>query len=659
MPTQLPPVGLRDKSFAELSPLCIPVAIVGTVTWLICAGPRVFAEAPSLFLLLAILASTHYGATSGGVLAIVLATATFGLLVLPPIGMLTVQPDELPRLAAFLAAAIAVMVTGDRHRTATAALRRTNEKLVSANAALTGAYVALVSENERRDRLSEQLHLSDAYLREGSRNGRTASWRWSPELDEISWTDEHYRVFGFPPEASPMKFQTVIQTIHAGDREAVRLALDNAVRNRREFQVQFRVVLPNGEVRFLRGAGCPLHWIADTPTDFIGTTIDITEQCLTEERLRMSEHKFRTLAENCPDIVIRYDRSCNRVYANPAHAVHSGIPQSVATSQPLGDPWHGDLSVEKYQSVLRDVMETGQRRRVMLAWATPSGPALRVEVLIVPERSPDGIITNALAFGRDITAFKDVEQQLKASQRQLRQLSDHNDGVREEERKHLARELHDDLAQSLLLIRMGIHAFRPGHDTPALASTREAAVSQMLSAVDLAIHSVRSMISSTRPEALALGLHSGLEWLAEEFRAGTGVACELILSATDHESCEKTELALFRIAQECLRNVARHAQATLVRVCLETCKLGYRLELADDGVGFTPASRKAGSFGLIGVEERVVILGGTFHIASAPGQGTTISASVPHRAPHQGEDFPPFELRQSGSRQAGPDPISS
>lgn len=347
---------------------------------------------------------------------------------------------------------------------------------------------------------------------------------------------------------------------------------------------------------------------------------EIQERRQAEEMLRRSEQEFRTLAENSPDMVIRYDRLCRRFYVNPAYEREIGSGPDDAPNGETVALWQRDLPTEEYKTALQKVIASGMPTEIQLSGKSLNGQNVYHAFHIVPERNPDGQIVGALAIGRNITAFKE-------SQQLLRQLAARNEAVREEERKHLTREIHDELGQYLSALRLGVSVIglQFGEENPALQEK----IQNIVKLVDAMIKVVRNVVSALRPAALDMGIASALEWLVNEFKARTGLPCQLHVCEGDLPLDEKRATQVFRIVQESLTNIGRHADATQVDVKITRNETHYFLEVRDNGSGFDPAIRKNKSFGLVGIRERALMLGGDIDIVSAPGSGTAVKVSFP------------------------------
>lgn len=238
----------------------------------------------------------------------------------------------------------------------------------------------------------------------------------------------------------------------------------------------------------------------------------------------------------------------------------------------------------------------------------------------------------AVELAKGMTSeLRDSQARLQVSHENLRRLAAHADRIKEGERKRIAREIHDDLGQNLLALRIEADMLtaRTSKRHPHL----HARASSTLFQIDKTIKSVRQIINDLRPNVLDLGLSAAVEWQISEFVRRSGIACELVADHADIGLNDNSATAFFRILQESLSNIVRHAHATQVRVQLRSEAGHLLMTVGDNGVGFHAGGRhKSGSFGLIGIEERINILGGHFSITSVEGEGTTVLVSVPIKA---------------------------
>lgn len=250
----------------------------------------------------------------------------------------------------------------------------------------------------------------------------------------------------------------------------------------------------------------------------------------------------------------------------------------------------------------------------------------------VVARNGDGATTRMIGVHSDISERRKAAQLLHQLHAQLGELNRHQDMVKEDERKRIAAEIHDDLGQNLLALRLDVAMLhsRTGSRHPHLHQ-RAAAV---LECIDRTVRSVRNIINNLRPAVLDLGLEAAFAWQVRQFERGTGIRCELTISGAVARQDERRDTALFRVLQESLTNVSRHAEATLVTVELALGDAAIALRVEDNGKGMRAAPRRdnARSYGLMGLKERVESFGGAFAIDSRQDAGVTLSVTIPVRA---------------------------
>jgi signal transduction histidine kinase len=235
----------------------------------------------------------------------------------------------------------------------------------------------------------------------------------------------------------------------------------------------------------------------------------------------------------------------------------------------------------------------------------------------------------ALELAQEMTReLRDSQKKLQLSHEKLRRLADHAYQIKELERKRIAREIHDDLGQNLLALRIDAQMLA-GRTENKHGRLHKRALTTLLQ-IDATIKSVRQIINDLRPNVLDLGLSAAVDWQLNEFRRRTGIDFELHDLHGEISPSDQCSTAVFRILQESLTNIQRHAKAS--KVVVELCLEGNWLSMTvkDNGCGLMSGGRnKSGSFGLVGIEERVVILGGTCDVFSGPNGGTTVTVTVP------------------------------
>jgi PAS domain S-box-containing protein len=238
-----------------------------------------------------------------------------------------------------------------------------------------------------------------------------------------------------------------------------------------------------------------------------------------------------------------------------------------------------------------------------------------------------GEVIGLTVFVANITGRKQTEHKLEEYRTQLRGLLAQREQAREEERKLIARDVHDDLGQILTGLKMNLSVMerKCGEDAPALHEL----ILQSRALMDSAISTVRNISSALRPVELDMGIATAISWHAGRFATYTGIACEVHIDDDESHLDENDAVALFRIVQESLTNIAKHARASKVNISLGGEADDYVLKVCDNGTGFDVNLKKDSSFGLIGMKERVLLLGGTLSINSNAGEGTEITVRFP------------------------------
>jgi signal transduction histidine kinase len=239
----------------------------------------------------------------------------------------------------------------------------------------------------------------------------------------------------------------------------------------------------------------------------------------------------------------------------------------------------------------------------------------------------EGLSWGIVGTVQDITERKRTEEELLASREQLRELSAYLEAIREEERRRIALEIHDELGQLLTALKMDVALLKMRVVADAEATRK---IDDIRELVEKTIWMVRNVASHLRPAALNFGIVSALEWLAEDFSRRNGMPCQLVVRGGEPSLADAHATAVFRIVQESLTNVSRHAGASRVAVTLVSTDLALDLRVSDDGQGFDLDSAQGGySYGLLGMSERARLIGGTLQIDSAPGAGTMVSINLP------------------------------
>jgi PAS domain S-box-containing protein len=359
-----------------------------------------------------------------------------------------------------------------------------------------------------------------------------------------------------------------------------------------------------------------------------------SERRASEAALQSVQARVGDIVDTAMDAIISADESQRIVLYNPAAEKVFRWPREAVLGQPLGMLVPERFRVAHQAHVMK-FGRTGETSRRMgdprvLTGLRATGEEFPIEASI-SQHTEDGrkLFTVIL---RDVTGRVRADEALRLSQQELRELSAAAHTVREQEQRRVAREIHDELGQSLTALKMDV-SWMLGNlsaGSPPLTEKLEAMRAQL----DATVAATRRISADLRPLMLDdLGLIPAAEWLAQNFSERTGIPCRMQIRPPDIELAEPHASALYRILQESLTNVARHAKASRVDVTLERVDGALQLTVRDDGRGFRPAEARAQkTYGLLGLRERTVLLGGEASVTSEPGRGTTVNVRLPLQA---------------------------
>ena len=343
-----------------------------------------------------------------------------------------------------------------------------------------------------------------------------------------------------------------------------------------------------------------------------------------------AQQRLDGIIDSAMDGIITVDDAQRVVLFNAAAEALFGCPQAEAIGAPLAQ-----FIPERFRAAhARHVRNFGTgnvRSRRMVDQRTVTGLRSNGEEFPI-----EASISQATLHGRryytvilrDITDRLRAESALKRSKEELQEMAAASATAREQEKGRIARELHDELAQSLAMLGMDLDWLRENLGGDEVYATKIAAMRKLLAGT---VAATRRIAAEMRPLVLDdLGLVAAAEWLVEKFRERYAIACSIAIVPPQFELADPYATAVFRIMQEALANAARHAGASRVDVAMTFRDGEIRVEVRDDGRGFDARHpRKATSFGLVGLRERVHLVHGELRIDSAPGRGTCIDVRIP------------------------------
>ncbi len=508
----------------------------------------------------------------------------------------------------------------------------------------------------RLKRVEQSLRDSEADLRRAQTVAQTGSWRLDIRRNELHWSDENHRIFGVP-RGVPLTYETFLSIIHPDDRAFVDESWCAAMRGE-PYDIEHRLIV-DGQIRWVRErVELEFDEAGELMAGF-GSTQDITARKDAEAALlRLND----TLEEKVAERTFEAEARAQALLESErfTRATIDALSSSLCVLDALGSivavnrAWcefaqrnggEPDCMREgaSYLAVCEVAARAGCEMGARVAEAIRSAIAGRREDFSMEYEcnSPDQRRWFALSLTcfrgagplRMVVVHKDITERMLAAEEQaesakrLKRLAAHLESVREEQNARIAREVHDELGGTLTMLKLGLAT---AVDDLAPSTPLHGRLEQLLGQVDAALKTAKRISAGLRPAMLdALGLIATVKWYAADFSRMTGIGAD-VLAPDAVRLSRLSETAVFRIIQEALTNVAKHARARPVAIVMGA-RDGYLVvEVRDDGIGLADSDRnKNDSFGLIGMLERAQSFNGSLSIVGRPGEGTCLTLRVP------------------------------
>jgi len=344
--------------------------------------------------------------------------------------------------------------------------------------------------------------------------------------------------------------------------------------------------------------------------------------------VRLAHAELRQIFETSADAMRVIDRDFTMLRANNTFCTLAGTTKDEAIGKRCHEVFRGPLCHTDGCPLAR-ILNGEQRVECDTEKLRDGGAAIPCIVTATPFRSPTGELIGIVEDFKDISERTRREEELRQSRRRMRELASHLESATEKERIRIAREIHDELGQALTALKMELHwciQRMPKGDTALIEKTKT--LSEL---VDTNVQLVQRISSELRPGLLDnLGLSAAIEWQAGKFQERTGIECDIVCEPEDIVLDQTRSTAVFRIFQEALTNIGRHANAEKVEITLRKTAAAVELSVSDNGVGIKESQiSDSKSFGLMGIRERVHALGGVVRIRGIQNEGTTISVEIP------------------------------
>lgn len=453
---------------------------------------------------------------------------------------------------------------------------------------------------------------------------------WDVPNDRITWSRWHEELWGFAPGEFGGNFAAFAARVHVEDLPDIEAEVARCIATREPFVREFRVVWPDGSMHWIAGRGEFSFDGAGAAVRMRGAVVEVSARRQAEAKLKESEDQLRLFVRFSPAAIAMFDRGMRYLVVSQRWIDDYGL-----RDRDLLGRSHYEIFpeiTERWKAVHQRCLDGAVERCDEDPFERADGRVDWVRWEVRPWRKANDEIGGLIIFSEVITERKRAQIQLEDYSKRLELLSRRLLAAQESERRQVARELHDEIGQLLTVVKLDLQTVLRQQGTESLAP----ALKEGMDSIDRVVGRVRDLSLDLRPSMLDdLGLVPTLRWFAQRQadRLGSAVVMLLDLPAALPRLPGEIETACFRVAQEALTNIARHAAATCIEVGLHLRDGQLELSVRDDGVGFDAASRREPDakrgFGLLGMQERAELAGGELRLSAAPGQGTRIVARFP------------------------------
>lgn len=486
-------------------------------------------------------------------------------------------------------------------------------------------YVGTITDITQRKKAEEKLKSYNRQLNLSQAIARLGYWERDLTDGASHWSDEMYRLFDLEPHEGPKEVDVFLENVHPDDRLPLRQWGQEIVTHGHPMNIEFRYILDNGETRYFMTRGYVVNDKNGHPIRMEGITQDITARKKIEHEILKEKQLSDSLVNSLPGAFylytqegrfLRWNRHFEEVTGYNTHEIREMHPLD------FFDEDEKELVNRKIQNVFifgNDAVEAHfflkSAKKIPYYF---TGKAIEYEGKLC-----------LMGVGIDISKRVEAQEKTRQTSEQLRQLAAHLQEIREEERAAMSREIHDELGQQLTGLKMDVYWLKEEMVTPAGETLQQ--IDAILHLLDQTINTVRKISAALRPPILDdLGLVDALKVYGMDFQKRFGIDIVFDTDLADLPVSPKKSIGLFRIFQESLTNIARHADARRVMCSLHRSGNNIVLKIADNGKGFDLAAIAGKkTLGLVGMEERILVMEGKYAINSHPGAGTEITVTIP------------------------------
>ncbi len=563
--------------------------------------------------LIAILVASRYGGYGPSWLALALGSIPVAYLQLVRTGTLdALNPAAQTAIAMYLVLGTLIVLLAKSERIA----RDTAEK--NAADALHKQRL-LEREIAERKAIEQQLRERQQQLELALQAGNLGIWSWDIKTGQIKSTETQAIIHGRSPDSTNRAFAESLDNIHPDDRHVVKDAMERAMRDEAPKRVAYRTVWPDSSIHWVESVGQVFHDESGNPNRVLGVSIDITQRKATEDALRTKESQLRGILDHTPAVIYLKDLQGRYVLVNRRHQmlfVHHG--DDVIGKNDL--EWFPEIIAKAFMEADRKVLEEQAPLVFEEVALHDDGPHTYRSVKFPVKDDADNVIALG-GISTDISDLKVAHEALKKQEELLRNLID----VQENEKRFLCHEFHDGLIQYAVGALFLLEGYRQPHPSPEESATIDTVIGQLRKGVD----DGRRVIRGIRPSVLDdSNVEAAIHDLIDQFST-SGILVTCNCDPEIGRLPESFQTTIYRVVQEALNNARKHSGTDVIRIELRKSNGDLHLEVWDFGCGFDVKSARTRGFGLLGMTERVRLLGGECSITSEKDAGTRITARLP------------------------------
>ncbi len=487
-------------------------------------------------------------------------------------------------------------------------------------------YIGTITDITQFKITEEKIKRSNTQLSLSQQIAHIGYWELSLCEEPGYWSDEMYRLFDIQNNGMPMDLNSYIQHVHPDDRELLLEAHRSVIEDKSQLNIEFRFIKDHGNICIFYSLGKVITNKDGKPLMLMGITQDITERKKSENEILKEKQLLDSIINSLPGAFylytkegrfLRWNKNFEKITKYSTDEIKNMHPldffygnEKTVITQKIGNTFlYGEENVEAN-------FYTKTKEKVPYYF---TGIAIDYEG-----------VTCLMGVGIDISARVEAQEKIKQTSEQLRQLALHLQTIREGERKRIGREIHDELGQQLTAIKMDV-AWIDKKIGPEIKPVKDK-LKNIIDLLDGSNKSIRRILSELRSGILDdHDLPGAIELLGKKFSEISGIPVHYSFPEKGINATEPIGNCIFRLCQEAFTNITRHSKASNVSVSLQIQDDTVTAIVEDDGIGFNVSLVQYNkSFGILGMKERVLSLGGEFELISSPGAGTKIALRLPY-----------------------------